>query len=230
MSYRHKGVESSPWDKNGVFWGSGRDAFRALLLHGRAARSWRRLWIPSYFCQEVVLSLMSTGIEVAVYPDNPVEYTNGIDKIEVRPGHVILIVNFFGLRVKKQRPQYECQHVEIIEDHTHDPWSTWAWSSNADWCVVSLRKTLPVSDGGVLWSPVGQRLPPVRDVTAERRTASSYKLAAMLLKKLYLEGAPVSKEAYRRLAHFGEQHIASGEASGMAEWTPALLPTFPISA
>jgi len=53
---------SISWPEAASFWGSGRDAFRALLLHGQQTRGWRRLWIPAYFCQEVAKVLQSTGV------------------------------------------------------------------------------------------------------------------------------------------------------------------------
>jgi hypothetical protein len=40
----------------------------------------------------------------------------------------------------------------LVEDHSHDPFSPWAVGSSADYAFCSLRKTLPVPDGGLLWS------------------------------------------------------------------------------
>ena len=230
LSFQNVLPEISPWSNSGVSFGSGRDAFRALLLHGRETRAWRRLWVPSYFCQQVILSFLSAGVEVSIYPDGPGQPSHGVDDVDFRSGDVVLYVNFFGLNTKKPGLKLSCDDVEIIEDHTHDPWSAWAWSSEADWCVVSLRKTLPVPGGGFLWSPTGHRLPSANGVTGERRTALSDKLASMLLKKLYLEGAPVSKDTFRCPALSGERRIASGNVSGMPDWNAALLSTFPISA
>jgi hypothetical protein len=67
-------------------------------------------------------------------------------------------MNYFGLRTP---PDLELpEGVEVLEDHSHDPVSAWAEQSSADFCLASLRKTLPINDGGALWSPVGHRLPP----------------------------------------------------------------------
>jgi len=217
-----------PWSKNGQFCGSGRDAFRILILHGLAARGWKRLWVPSYFCQEVVASLLSTGVEVRTFSDGPVDAAPDFDKIGFEPGDVLLRINFFGLRSVRSTSEPDRKCVEVIEDHTHDPWSDWTFASNADWCMASLRKTLPIPDGGVLWSPAGHPVPPAMPVTPERYDASLEKLVAMVLKRLYLEGHLIEKDTFRRLAISGESHIASGQVSGMPAWTMNLLRTFPV--
>ena len=219
-----------PWEENYLLMGTGREVFRALISFGQASRNWRRLWVPSYFCQVVVASLLSTGIEVLTYPDSPRNSGCQFDNLEFRPGDVLLLVNYFGLRDKLALPAIDRNSIEIIEDHTHDPWSHWAWSSNADWCVASLRKTLPIPDGGVLWSPAGHRLPPAASVTPEHRLAALNKFVAMVLKSLYLRNTPVKKEDFRSLAILGEENYDQGEASGISEWIAGLLSTFPVEA
>lgn len=217
-----------PWQKGAAFFGCGRDAFRALLLYGQANHGWKRLWIPSYFCQEVVESMLSTGISGAVYQSGPLEGRMNIPLKSLQAADVFLNINLFGLRAADPIPQIYDAGIEVIENHTHDPLSNWAQSSRADWCIVSLRKSLPVPDGGVVWSPTGKSLPPVPPSTAERRDASLNKLAAMLLKSLYLRGHEIDKEVFRRLAVHGESRMASGEHSGMPEWTLSILSTLPM--
>ena len=219
-----------PWEENYLLMGTGREVFRALISFGQANRNWRRLWIPIYFCQVVVASLISTGIEVLTYPDSPRNSGGQLDNLEFRPGDVLLLVNYFGLRDKFTLPAIDRNAIDIIEDHTHDPWSHWAWNSDADWCVASLRKTLPIPDGGVLWSPAGHQLPPAASVTPEHRLAALDKFAAMVLKSLYLGNTPVKKEDFRSLAIAGEESYDQGEASGIYEWVAGLLSTFPVEA
>jgi hypothetical protein len=221
-------VVANSWPEAACFWASGRDAFRALLLHGQRTRDWRRLWIPAYFCQEVAEAMQVTGITLTAYPDGPQFAEPVTDNLDFQPGDVVLRVNFFGLRVLPSVATLRTQQVETIDDHTHDPWSTSALQSDADWCLASLRKTLPVPDGGMLWSPVGHALPASAQLTAERRLASLEKLAAMLLKDLYLRGQPVEKQTFRQLALSGEAHIAAGEISDMPDWTRSLLAMFPV--
>ncbi len=214
-----------PWTK-GVVLGCGRDALRLLAAHGRLARGWKRLWVPSYLCQEVVHALLGTGVPVAVYPDGPMSAAPVLPAMDT--GDALLLVNYFGLR---PGPSPELPlGIDLVEDHTHDPSSPWARTSKASFCMASLRKTLPVPDGGVLWSPCGQTLPEQPGVTAERAAASSRKLAAMLLKSMYLAGHSVQKQSYRDAACLGEERLAAGAVSGMPETTRAMLPGFPLEA
>lgn len=228
MGYENS-VAPSPLIKNDVkYFGSGRDALQAIFEYGRTSRGWKRLWIPSYFCQEVVASLLSMRIDVAVYKDGPTEPTPVLEHLKATQGDVLLVVNYFGLRDLSQHDVYENVGMEVIEDHTHDPWSQAGQTSYADWCVASLRKVLPVPDGGLIWSPAGHDLPPESPLAIVHKQASLEKLAAMTLKSLYLEGHPVEKKAFRSLAASGESQIAAGENSGISEWTRHLLPTFPV--
>ena len=163
-----------PWADRRTLFGCGRDALRALVEHGRAHFGWQRLWMPSYFCQEVVAAA-KTSIELATDLDGPGSVPDFGD-VHVRRGDAVFIVNYFGLRSSIVPPA----GAAIVEDHTHDPWSEWSRRSVADFCLVSLRKTLPVPDGGLVWSPRQHVLPPVRAVTPERAIASSNKTAGML--------------------------------------------------
>lgn len=215
---------------HGSFYGSGRDAMRVLMAHGMANRGWKRLWMPSYFCQAVTQALVSTGIQVRLYPHGPDDASLGFDRIETAPGDVVLRMNYFGMRSALPGDGLDRSQVEIIDDHSHDPWAQCARESDADWCVASLRKTLPIPDGGVLWSPREHELPPVPAVSGERRAASFEKMTAMVLKGMYLDGQPIDRELYRRLAASGEEQMGSGEPSAMPEWTADALGCFPVEA
>lgn len=222
-------AEGNPWPSEARFFGCGRDALRALVASGQATRGWRRLWVPSYFCQQVVESLLSTGISIRLYPDCPGTRGLELHGVDLAPGDVLLSVNLFGLRGKPA-----CDGAppgaEVIEDHTHDPWSDWARHSSADWCVASLRKTLPVPDGAVLWSPRRHALPQPAAVTTDLRHASLAKFTAMVLKGLYLRGHAIEKAAFRELATDGEEALSLRAISGMSPWAGGLLATFPINA
>lgn len=217
-----------PFSERGQLYGTGRDAMRALLSFGREKLDWLRLWCPTFFCQDVVSALLDTGITVETYRDDPTRVEPDLDAIDVRPGDALLLVNYFGLRDRSSAKKVP-DGVTVIEDHTHDPVSAWAWESQADFCVASLRKTLPIPDGGALWSPKEHPLPASVPTTAVRNDASGRKLAAMLMKALYLAGASVDKPAFRAEAVGGEQVIASGDISGITTWSEQLVASFPIT-
>jgi len=144
MTYSKTVSKAMSWPKESVWCGSGRDALRLLLRNGRQANGWRRLWIPAYFCNDVTRAILTTGIDVAVYPHGPEDTACCLECIDFLPHDVLLVVNFFGTSKRMEYRDIQRKVTAIIEDHTHDPWSTWSSTSNADWCIASLRKVLPL--------------------------------------------------------------------------------------
>lgn len=221
-------VNDTPWRDSGLLLGSGRDAIRLLLNYGMAHRGWLRLWIPEYFCQEIAEAILSTGIRVILYNAHPFDACQATN-LSLQPGDVVFVVNYFGLTPKPNYTGINFGQIEIIEDHTHDPWSEWAFTSQANWCLASLRKTLPIADGGVLWSPSCLPLPPTALLTEAHKAASLNKLAAMVLKKYYLAGMPIQKNEFRNLAISGENDIGLQDVSSITPWSKEILQTFPIA-
>lgn len=228
MTYQKEVPKTLPWTNECIWGGSGRDLFRLLLKHGMQTYDWRRLWIPAYFCKEVTSAILETGIDVAVYPYGPADEGSPLEKIDFLQHDVILVINFFGISKRIKYRSDQRKTITIIENHTHDPWSNWSCKSDADWCIASLRKVLPLPDGGVLWSPLHHQLPSAVSVTNKRRNASLKKIAGMSLKALYINSHCIEKNVFRQLLTSGEQDIASGNISGMSDWAKNMLPTFPI--
>ena len=171
----------------------GRMCFQILIAENR----WQRIWIPAYFCYEIVETIRQTGIEIAFYPDFPeTDDRATVAKLPFRAGDVLLRMNYFGLR--KRRDEAELP-VEIIEDHSHGLFTAWARNSNADYCVASLRKTFPLPQGGMLWSPKGRKLPQIPPSVPENDKLAETRFAAMSLKADYLAGKNPDKSAFRQL-------------------------------
>lgn len=59
-------------------------------------------------------------------------------------------MNYFGLRTSRSNQSLP---IPVIEDHSHDLLGRWPLYSDADWCIASIRKTLPTIEGGMVWSP-----------------------------------------------------------------------------
>jgi hypothetical protein len=215
------GTLEAPWrGRPSTLWGSGRDAIRALLAWGRETLGLDRVLLPSFFCPEVVPAL-ARELPVAIYPDAPGEPLPA--RVDAGPRDVLLVVNTFGMR---SRTRVETRAV-VLEDHSHDPLSPWAFASEADYAIASLRKTLPLPDGGVLWSPRGRDLPPEgRWTAAHARTAAS-RLAAMAWKRQYLEGVPLDKGTFRARGLAAETEIGSGDISGITPLSRERLASLP---
>jgi len=180
---------------------SGRQALLALAI----ARGWKRLWVPSYFCEESLDYVSRTGIELCFYKTTPLSNPSDIiNRVSADNDDGLLIVNYFGLFDTRTFSDIGC---EIIEDHSHSLIGNWALNSNADWCIVSLRKTLPIADGGMLWSPKHHPLPTVptsNDITDRIMARRSY---AMDLKSKYLKGDDVCKDEFLRIFHDTEEEF-----------------------
>lgn len=208
-----------------VLYGTGRDALRALIGQGMAHRGWRRWFLPSYFCPEVTEAIVATGIEVLRYDDSPLRAAP--PPLPTQPGDVVFVVNYFGLRGAEAVQALAGGAAEIVEDHTHDPGSPWARTSGADYCLASLRKTLPLPDGAALWSPQGHPLPEAPPLLPERQSAAWAKLSAMFLKRLYLDGEEVAKPVFRQLQLRGEAGLAAEAVSAPCLETQRWLPVLP---
>ena len=135
-----------------LFYATGRHALEALYKHER----WKRIWIPDYFCYEVIAYLLKSGMDVAFYNDNPLVCKSDFSDLDFRDGDALMRVNYYGFKAKRTNDDIP---VPVVEDHTHDLMGQWAINSDADWCFGSLRKTLPVAMGGMLWSPKRLTLP-----------------------------------------------------------------------
>ena len=173
------------------FYANGRCAIVDLILNNP---SWKRIWIPNYFCYDVINAISLTGIQVVLYDDSPLVENVNIKKLPFLDNDVLLRMNFFGLR------EFRTNHlirIPVIEDHSHDLIGDWAIHSDADWCFASLRKTIPIPEGGALWSPKGHVLPSFKKSTLQNDNLTNLRWQAMYQKKLYLQGNKIDKNTFR---------------------------------
>ena len=189
---------------------SGRHAFSALLGH----HDWKRIWIPAYFCYEVITHIEQLHVTVKLYndfPNNP-NVKQTIESLPTQEGDVLLRVNYFGVNLNAETLDID---IPIIEDHTLGLNSEWAKHSTADWCVASLRKSLPIALGGMLWSPKRQTLPQPIEVTNEVVKLADKRYEAMSLKTAYLNNQFHQKDVFRNLYIETEQQIETLQVSGL---------------
>ena len=216
------GRATYPWHSHSLF-GCGRFALAAVL----AQLGCRRLWVPSFYCPEVITALPRDRIAIAVYPDLPTEPLAPLVSLPHELGDVILTQNLYGLR---SDPPSTPVGVPVVEDHTHDLASGWAVASRADYGFASLRKLLPVADGGVVWSPTGRPLPPEPPLDVAHEHAALDRLTGLILKAAYLDGGAIDKTVYRGHCVAGEGALAGGPCSGILPLTRASLPGYPVHA
>lgn len=225
-SFRSKRTHLDDIYKDAVYLADGRMCLLSLIEHN----GWKRIWIPEYFCYEVIETIrQQSGIEIKFYVDYPgCDDASEIEKIDFREGDVLFRVNYFGMREKRSGAAIS---VPVIEDHTHDLLGRWALYSDADWCIASLRKTLPIAEGGMMWSPKGL------DLTAYAASSSddnevmmAKRWKAMDMKSAYLSGEAVDKEAFRALYMETEEWFDTASVSGIDSRSMATIRSIDINA
>lgn len=191
------------------------------------SQGWQRLWMPEYFCYDVIASLKEAGLELVFYTDYPGNDDNANDNLNInfRVGDAILRVNYFGTRGYRSP---EKLNIPVVEDHTHDLIGSWAINSHADWCIASLRKSLPVPEGGMLWSPVGLKLPKASEFSEENEKIAAIRWEAMKLKARYLAGEDVEKAAFRAGFVNTEEYFDRAEVCALDAGSQAFLQSFDI--
>ena len=133
-----KGNAISSIYPNANYYACGRQAINDLI----GKFQWKRIWMPSYFCYDIINYIKTTGIKVVYYVDYPGnDDETSIGKIQFEEGDVLFRMNFFGFRGVRTNKTIP---VPVIEDHSHDLVGEWPQNSDADFCIASLRKTLPI--------------------------------------------------------------------------------------
>lgn len=206
-----------------VHFASARTAFLALVP--LVAPAGATLHLPSYMCGDFAEPL-ATIFSIAWYRDLPSEPSPDFSTLRPAPGDVVLTMNTFGIRGGADWRAWIDDHPEVtvVEDHTHDPFSEWARTSSAGFALASLRKTLPLPDGGILWSPVGRELPSQPAISQR-----SGRLVAMMLKAAYLRGAAVPKDAFRALQIEGEARLCDAEDASPSQFTTTVFPLLAVN-
>lgn len=204
------------------YYANGRQAIQHLIEF----KQWKRIWIPEYFCYDIVEAIENTGIQVMSYPDTPgLDETANIASLNFRENDVLLRINYYGLRSYRDNRSVP---IEVIEDHSHDLVGIWAGTSNADWCIASIRKTIPVPEGGVLWSPKKHHLPKRPVQTDENVSLEGKRWKAMKLKRDYLQFDMGSKDEFRELFIETENAFEKLPLSDMTEDCKTYLAGFDI--
>ena len=203
-----------PWPQPSVFFALGRFVVPSLL---RVNRCIRRLWIPDYFCPDVIQH-WSALIETVPYRDDPRWPEPEWKSLQPDKHDLVVAVNYFGVRTKEPWEHWRSRHdCILLEDHSHDPVSSWALTSTADYAFSSLRKSMPITDGAICWSPAGLRLP--RLPRAANSVGVELKLIAMAAKAEFLAGKapPESKSRYREWYAQGDRYFEGGPEAAISD-------------
>lgn len=203
----------------GMLFSRARGALVALIKKRAAEGHPARLHLPSYFCMDIAEYLAGVG-DIRWYRHLPGQGVD-FDTLSPAPGDMVLALNMFGAEAGTDWQHWAGRgQVCLVEDHSHDPLSAWSLTSRADYAVTSLRKTLPIPDGALLWSPLNHPLPTTGPKQAD---GANDKLTAMLLKAAYLGGAAIAKDTFRPLQLAGEEQLDADCGAPAHGFTRAIL-------
>lgn len=195
LSFLSENIEGAFFLEEGLsLFFSGRVALFNILENGIKKFNWTKVYVPSFYCHEVVHFINPLPIEVIYYDFNPfLDSEHKEFKWDDVPTTVVLNVLYYGIK-KLDISRYK--NLFQVEDLTHGILEY--KESNADYCFGSLRKELPVPVGGFCVSPKNRPLPAgARSLESEQ--VSIQKLAAMYLKGKYLVGDFDNKNDIRKL-------------------------------
>jgi hypothetical protein len=222
-----------PWLSEAPLFASGRDALVALVRWGARRHGWRRVWLPSYYCPDVpagLAPLAAEGIELHAYPDHALMAPSALAGIPSAPRDVVVVANQLGIRSAPDTAGVVARGAVVVEDHSHDLGSAWARDSRADYAFASLRKTLPIPDGGAAWSPRGLELPPEPPASDDRADAVPWRLAAALRRREEQPGPADDHLRYRALARSAARRGGASSRLVLSPVSRALLPHMPTGA
>lgn len=203
--------------RDAVLFGSGRGALLAALEHGRG-RGWRRLVVPTYYCHDVT-RFLEPFIEVRFYDHGP---TAAATVVQLVPGEVALIVEYFGARATAR-----AEGGDVLLDRTHDPVASWKYEQPPEMTFASLRKTLPLPDGGALW-PANNEAVGDPSRSPELEDASAAMGRAMAMKAEYLDGGSQRKSTYLEAHTQAERALTLTGEGAMTSVSRELLGSMPI--
>jgi dTDP-4-amino-4,6-dideoxygalactose transaminase len=154
-------------DGNAQFYSRGSDAIRALF-EGMGLQADESVLAPAYLCAEVVGAFRAAGVRPEWYA---VDDRGAVDPDDIarriHPGtRAIYVVHYFGFPqdVVRLRAVADAAGVLLIEDCAHALFGHAGGrplGSVGDAAIFSLRKSLPLPDGGALVTRSDRRVPPV---------------------------------------------------------------------
>jgi len=193
--------------------GNARQALHALAIELRHRRDLKRIFFPEHYCYSVIetlaLPLAKLGVELRLYSDRSLSDSTATT---LRATDMVIVNQAFGFPKSCPAPVEESGAVKVL-DLSHGPFKDSApHLKSYDYVFASLRKLLPVPDGGLLVSVGGAQIPnEVASSTVHDDLAVELD-EALCLKYMYLRGAPVAKDHFYPKHRDIERKMASSHA------------------
>lgn len=201
---------------------TGRSALAVAAIDIAARGGRRKVWVPAYCCESVVLPFRERAYEVEFYGVG-----SRLRRIDARPAEndTLLFIHYFGHRnvaALEAIAGWRAQGVRIVEDCVQAGLTT-AVGTHGDYAVSSLRKLLPPPDGALLASraPLGADAAPSSEAFVTAKVAGKLLRSARADDETFLrlfehaesllEGAPP-----RRMSWISEQLLRAADLATVA--------------
>lgn len=188
-------------DYNCVFTDSGRSA---LKLVGQFIGG---ILLPEFICEAVINCFNASKVDFyAINSDGKIDLEDLKSKIN-EDTKVIFIMHYFGVlqpnkTLKEIRDLADKNNIVIIEDTTHSLFS--AKKTIGDYMITSVRKWMPLPNGGVLYSK--KKLP---ETIHLQKSIDNDRVYGMILKELFLKETLDCNATYRNIFSECEDKIDS---------------------
>ena len=179
-----------------IFYDSGRSAIREFV---RMLKEDCVILLPEYICESVIRCFPRDRIQFyRIQQDFTIDLKD-VRKKMIRQGGVFFLMQYFG----KLQPEDTISEVErlaeqndyiILEDTTHSIFS--AAQTIGDYMVCSLRKWMPLSQGGVLYTAYNRIGLPDAMI---KKSIDNRRSEGFVLKSLFLNGEGDYNADYRRI-------------------------------
>lgn len=194
---------------------SGRDTLKAIAREYEPCVA----LLPALACDSMVHPFELYGHEIRYYKLNE-DYSINIDNLDVVAKKVLfLYADYFGRPVIKDEELNklkEMGNIIFIEDRTHNLFQKRKYTFKPDYIMASLRKWLPVPDGGLLW---GEMSRPLENDT----TFSTTRLKAQCMRHEFLAcGDESVKTEYRKIFSTVSDLMDEDGPSAMSSYAYAL--------
>lgn len=194
---------------------SGRDALKAI------AREFipREVWLPALACDSMIMPFEQYKHSVKHYRLNP-DYSIDLDSLKIEEHKAFfLYMDYFGNKAINDDQLEGLRNkgnIVIIEDRTHNL----IWDRNSsfqpDYTIASLRKWLPIPDGGLLWGQISKSL-------SSDTSFSSSRLKAQCMRHKYFScGDESIKTEYRQIFSTVSEIMDRDEPSAMSAYSYTL--------
>lgn len=194
---------------------SGRDTLKAIAREYEPCVA----LLPALACDSMVHPFELYGHEIQYYKLNE-DYSIELDSLKVGKGrHLFLYADYFGrpaikdVELAKLRKQ---GNIIFIEDRTHNLLQERKYTFKPDYIIASLRKWLPIPDGGLLWGKITKPL-------AKDTTFSTTRLKAQCMRHEFLScGDETIKTEYRKIFSTVSDLMDEDEPSAMSAYAYSL--------